>query len=100
MSFSEQSLRLGKGDSFAAVELFHPLTDGCDGFGALQPVQQGLITAGILNHECGPAVNSQNQRGFPGFEPPDISLEIALKLGDRANLAKIDHAVPPFSSIL
>jgi hypothetical protein len=46
MFFPEPSLRVFKRDSFAAVELFHALTDRGYGLGTLQPVEQGLIAVG------------------------------------------------------
>jgi hypothetical protein len=57
MSFPEASLRLFEGDSFAALELFHSLTDRGYGLGTLQSVEQRLIAVGILDDKFSPAVN-------------------------------------------
>jgi hypothetical protein len=57
MSSPEPPLRLFKGDSFAAIELFHTLTDRRYSLGALQSVEQGLIAVGILDDEFSPAID-------------------------------------------
>jgi hypothetical protein len=57
MSFPEPPLCLFKGDSFAALELFHALADRRYSLGALQSVEQGLIAVGILDDEFSPAID-------------------------------------------
>ena len=43
--------RLFEGDSFAALDLFHPLTDRSYGLSTVQLVKQCLIALGILNDD-------------------------------------------------
>jgi hypothetical protein len=57
MFLSDLSRRLCEGYSFAAFELSHALTDCGYGFGTLQPVEQRLVAAGILNNKFSPAID-------------------------------------------
>jgi hypothetical protein len=57
MSSPEVPLRLFKGDSFAAIELFYALSDRRYSLGALQSVEQGLIAFGILDDEFSSAID-------------------------------------------
>jgi hypothetical protein len=57
MSSPQPPLRLFKGNSFAAIELFYALTDRGHGLGTLQSVEQGLIAFGILDNEFSPAID-------------------------------------------
>src|SRR5580698_4188417 len=82
-------------DGFPAFKLFHAMSDGSQGFGALQALEHDLVAFGVLDDEFGSAVNGEDKRRFVLFEPANIVLDVALKLGNGANLSQVDHPGNP-----
>ena len=57
MLLTKLLLRLWQGNSVPAFQLFHALTYCGQGLSTLQPVEQRLIAAGILDNEFSTAID-------------------------------------------
>jgi hypothetical protein len=74
MLLPESLFSFAEREAFATVKLLHAFSDGREGLGAFQAVQQFLIAVRSLNDELRAAVYGEHQRGPTPLEPADIVL--------------------------
>lgn len=85
--FAEPGEDLGRGFTFTAIHLFQSAPNAFYGVGPIQPVEQGLVTLGVLDDELRSAVDRQHDGGPSPLHLRDELCRPALEIRERLDVA-------------
>jgi hypothetical protein len=91
MALSKRFQGLAGGFTRSSGELRQSLSDGSQGLGAVQALEQSLIAIGVLHDKFCASIHRQHERGPAILQAGNVVLHVSLEVGHWANLTQVDH---------